>query len=217
MLRHAVIAGTGRAGTSFLVRYLSECGVDAGDLSQLGYFDEAKAGFERPLFGDDLPYLVKHPWMFEYLDKVDETDIEIDALIVPVRDIHDAAASRVLQERTWLTEHFPDWPMRTTSGGVPGGSVYSLSIEIQAKVLALGQARLLTWAADRAVPVYLIGFPRLIDDADYLYRALSPWISRFVDKDEARRIHQRMADPSLVHRSPSARHETVSPEDLRIE
>jgi hypothetical protein len=217
VLQHAVIAGTGRAGTSFLVRFLSACGVDAGDLNELGFFEEAHAGYERSIFGDDVPYLVKHPWMFEYLDKVDEADIEIDALIVPVRDIRDAAASRVLQERTWLAEHFPDWPMRTTGGGVPGGSLYSLSIDDQAKVLALGQARLLAWAAERGTPVYLIAFPRLVDDVDYLYRSLSPWITKFVDKDRAKRIHEDMARPSLVHRSTDHELSSLSTDDLRIE
>ena len=217
VLRHAVIAGTGRAGTSFLVRYLSECGVDAGDLSQLGFFEEAQAGLECSIFADDPPYLIKDPWFFEYLDKVDETGFEIEALIIPIRDVREAAASRVLQERTALSQHFSNWPMRTTSGGVPGGSIYSLSIEDQARILAVGQAKLLSWATNRGIQPYLLGFPRMVDDAEYLYEALSPWITKFVDKDSAGEAHRRVSRPSLVHKGIVSACSEEQIDDIRVE
>lgn len=199
------------------MRFLSECGVDAGDLSELGFHEQAQAGLERSIFSVDPPYLIKDPWFFDYLDKVDEVDVQIEALIIPIRDVREAAASRVLQERTALGQHFSDWPMRSTSGGSPGGSIYSLSIEDQARILAVGQAKLLSWATNKGIQPYLVGFPRLIDDAEYLYQSLSPWITKFVDKDEAIEVHRRISNPSLVHKAILDRLSQEDVEDIRVE
>src|SRR5271170_1882476 len=71
--RHLVIAGTGRAGTSFLVRYLTELGLDttlARNGDRAGWDAEANAGLENMLISDaDLPYVVKSPWICEYVDQ----------------------------------------------------------------------------------------------------------------------------------------------------
>jgi hypothetical protein len=71
--RHLVIAGTGRAGTSFLVRYLTELGLDttlARNGDRAGWDSEANAGLESLLVsGNDLPYVVKSPWIGEYVEQ----------------------------------------------------------------------------------------------------------------------------------------------------
>jgi hypothetical protein len=72
--RHLVIAGTGRAGTSFLVRYLTELGLDTtltrkGDAA--GWDADANAGLENLLVsGNNLPYVVKSPWIGEYIEQI---------------------------------------------------------------------------------------------------------------------------------------------------
>jgi hypothetical protein len=64
--KHLIIAGTGRAGTSFLVRYLTELGLDttlARNGERAGWDAEANAGLENLLvWGEKLPYVVKSPW-----------------------------------------------------------------------------------------------------------------------------------------------------------
>ena len=71
--RHLVIAGTGRAGTSFLVRYLTELGLDTtltrkGDAAD--WDTEANAGLEDLVVaGKSLPYVVKSPWIGEYVSR----------------------------------------------------------------------------------------------------------------------------------------------------
>ncbi len=98
--RHLYIAGTGRAGTTFLVRYLTELGLDT-TLSRNPAAEEddnANAGLEEPphiLDHPSLPYVVKSPWLYLVIDELLERgNFNADAVIIPVRDLGDAAASR---------------------------------------------------------------------------------------------------------------------------
>jgi hypothetical protein len=89
---HLVIAGTGRAGTSFLVRYLTECGLET-EISRNGdatnWNESAHAGFETfPLVQGDLPYVIKQPWLHEFAEQFfDRDDVRIDAAVIPIRDL----------------------------------------------------------------------------------------------------------------------------------
>jgi len=74
LITAAIIAGTGRAGTSFLVRYLTELGLDttlARNGDRAGWDAEANAGLENLMIaGADLPYVVKSPWISEYAEQI---------------------------------------------------------------------------------------------------------------------------------------------------
>src|SRR5215469_16136796 len=74
--RHLLVAGTGRAGTSALVRYLTELGLET-HLSKNGeasaFDDAAQAGFEDlalPSLTPDLPYVVKSPWAYQIIEEM---------------------------------------------------------------------------------------------------------------------------------------------------
>lgn len=108
--RHLIIAGTGRAGTSFLVRYLTELGLDttlARNGDRASWDADANAGLENQLVcGANLPYVVKSPWIGEYVDQIlNEKQFKIDAFIVPVRDLVEAATSRVVLEQRAIHQH----------------------------------------------------------------------------------------------------------------
>jgi hypothetical protein len=69
--RHLLVAGTGRAGTSALVRYLTGLGLET-HLSKNGeasiFDDAAQAGLEDLAlrsFNPDLPYVVKSTMFFQ--------------------------------------------------------------------------------------------------------------------------------------------------------
>ena len=103
---HLLIAGTGRAGTSALVRYMTDLGLDA-HISRHGeasaWFDDtAQAGFEDlpvAMKASDLPYVVKSPWSYQLIEAVlADPDIQLDAVVVPMRDLIKAAASRTIVE-----------------------------------------------------------------------------------------------------------------------
>jgi len=119
-----IIAGTGRAGTSFLVRYLTELGLDttlARNGDRASWDEDANAGLENQLVcGDNLPYVVKSPWIGEYVDQIlREKQFKIDAFIVPVRDLVEAATSRVVLEQRAIPNTIPGWRTSLTEHGKP--------------------------------------------------------------------------------------------------
>jgi hypothetical protein len=193
-----VIAGTGRAGTSFLVRFLEACGLDTGPPDQ--FFDpRARAGLERNLLDEDAPYVVKDPWLFAYCDQIDPGAIEVEALLVPVRELAAAATSRILQERIAMADSFwSDLPASDVHGVIAGGAVYSLDPVDEARILAVGFHRLILWATVRRIPLFLVEFPRIVNDGEYLIDTLWPWLGAHCERDRAMRAFTSVADPDLV-------------------
>ena len=154
---HLVIAGTGRAGTSFLVRWLDACGLDVG--TGLTFFAGANAGLERSLLGENLPYVVKDPWLWTYCDQVDPE--LVDVLVVPMRDLTHAAESRVRQELASGSHH------GGYVGYTAGGMVVPASATDQARTLAVGFHELVWWAVRNEVPLVFFEYPRMVDDVEY--------------------------------------------------
>lgn len=186
--RHLVIAGTGRAGTSFLVRWLGESGLDIGTFPATAWNDEIQAGLERVLTGNpDLPYVVKDPWLFGYLDHIQPE--WIDLLVIPMRDLDAAAESRVRQERA--AENRPNCRWNAKH---PAGVVYTVNAADQARVLAEGHYRLHQWAVTNEVPTLFLDFPRIINHGTYLVdRLIEHGIP--IDPVVALEAHTRLAKP----------------------
>lgn len=203
--KHLVITGTGRAGTSFLVQYLHANGFDTHlkrhPDAQLD--DAANAGLEDLLIPgqlDDLPYVVKSPWIAFDPASAIPPEVAVDAFIVPVRALEEAAASRVLVERTaihraapWmadLPESFHQW------GETPGGMVHALNAVDQARILAVAFHTLVHYAVQKDVPVVFLDFPRFIEDGEYLAAKLSAVLP--LQRERAMAAHAALSDPSLV-------------------
>lgn len=198
--RHAVIAGTGRAGTSFLVRFLDACGLQTG-VSAGEWFGRARSGIEHRLTASaSLPYVVKDPWLFGYCDHVDLDAVGIDALLLPMRDLMDAAESRVHQERLGRidVDARSAGPTIQVAGSAPGGVLYSLDVVDQARILAVGFHKLLVWAVRNELPVFLLSFPRMIEDGEYLIDRLQPWLGEHCHLDAARAAFEKTADRAAV-------------------
>ncbi|MBS9477636.1 hypothetical protein [Ancylobacter radicis] len=204
-MHHLVITGTGRAGTSFLVQYLHHNGFD----THLGRHPEAtldaaaNAGLEDHLLTARLgsyPYVVKSPWIALNPETAIPPEVTVDAFIVPVRALEEAAASRVILERAamhrsapWMAEmpaSFDHW------GPVPGGMVYALSVEDQARILAVGFHNLVQYAIRRDIPLVFLDFPRFIEDGDYLFSQLSAVLP--MERERALAAHAVLSDRSLV-------------------
>lgn len=207
--RHLIIAGTGRAGTTFLVRYLTALGLDT-HLSRRGEAawldEEAQAGLEDFPFGPDsneLPYVIKNPMLFEFIDQVlaDEA-IAVDGVIIPMRDLNEATESRVILERRSMYEHLPwlgymDKPWES-AGNVPGGIIHSLNALDEARLLATGFHLLVERLVRANVPFVFLDFPRIVNDADYLYEKLAALVPNLPEREAARDIHAGIANPALV-------------------
>ena len=208
--RHLIIAGTGRAGTTFLVRYFTALGLDT-HLSRRGAAawldEEAQAGLEDfPLGPDagDLPYLIKNPMLYEFIDQLIASDsIAIDGvMIIPVRSLREATSSRVILERRAMTEHQP-WQTFMdraweTSGTTAGGLIASLTALDEARVLAMGFHLLVERLVRANVPMVFMDFPRIISDGDYLYDKVEPFLPVTATREIARDHHARLADPEKV-------------------
>jgi len=199
LVHHAVIAGTGRSGTTFLVKFLAACGLDVGEGLDEQWNERASAGMERNLLLEDAPYLVKDPGFANYCAKVDLTELAIDALIVPMRDLASAATSRSLQERmAKISRDGPGVQPPLEVAITPGGIVASLDPVDQGRLLAVQFHRLIHWATINNVPLFLIDFPRLVTDRGYLIDSLWPWLSLHTDRETAESAFVAVAEPDRI-------------------
>src|SRR4051794_1476497 len=91
-----VIAGTGRAGTTLLVQVLADLGFDVG-VKVNSYIDPvSRAGLEGNIRSPKAPRVVKAPGLSIELDGlIAAGTVAVEHLIIPVRDLDVAAASRV--------------------------------------------------------------------------------------------------------------------------
>ena len=203
-----LVAETGRAGTSFLVHYLSALGLET-EIDRSGvsrWDDDANAGLEtRPIEtpSGELPYVIKSPWIGEFVDQVlGQQDLAIDLVVVPTRDLVDSAASRTILEMraihdraNWMVDFDRTWE---TWGWTPGGVVFSLNPLDQARILAVGFHRLIQRLVDEDIPILFLGFPRLISDGDYLFSKLRPYLPETITAEKALAAHRALADPAKI-------------------
>ena len=93
---HVIISGTGRAGTTFLVQLLTALKLDTGfDNPKSAIDPNANAGMESDIRRANAPYIVKTPWLCDYLDDaIRVNQVVIDHAIIPMRDLFSAAESR---------------------------------------------------------------------------------------------------------------------------
>jgi len=187
---HVVITGTGRAGTTALVKLLTVLGKKTGFHPQTWHhwiYDPAKAGLE---FDGDLanaPYILKGPAYCDSLhDWLASGLVTIDHVIVATRDIYAAAESRRSVFR------------KTGNPVAPGGLWDSPRPEDQERVLTEKLARLRATIAEWNVPFTDLEYPRFLRDPQYLYdRLLRP----FPDIPHAQFMaaFSSVVDASLIH------------------
>jgi hypothetical protein len=208
MKHHLLIAGTGRAGTSFLVQYLHGCKLETHltHHPEAKLYEEANAGLEDiPIDGRPLPYVIKTPWLFEFVERfLSRKDIAVDVVVLPMRDLVEVASSRVTLEMraryaslndSGVLEECTKWE---TWGKTKGGVVYSLNPIDQARILAMGFHQVIHAFVKRAVPIVFLDFSRMIEDGAYLYEQLRPYLPESVDREAALALHQSLAAPDLM-------------------
>jgi hypothetical protein len=214
--RHLLIAGTGRTGTSALVQYLSGLGLET-HLSKPGgsgdWHDMAQAGFEDLPFctrGNDLPYVIKLPWTYQFIDQIlSDEKIKLDAVLIPTRELVEAAASRSIVElqamhrgNEWLADIAKPWE---DWGITPGGTIFSVSPVDQARLLAVGFHHLIERVARADVPVVLLSFARLMTEPDYLFAKLRNLLPADISASRAREVHAAIFSIDKVRTGPELR------------
>ena len=93
-----VITGTGRAGTTLLVSVLTRLGLDTGEATgTLSNVDaRTHGGLEVLLDAPDAPYIVKDTTLpFRLAPLLDAGTVAVEHVIVPIRSLDLAAASRL--------------------------------------------------------------------------------------------------------------------------
>jgi len=188
-IHKVIITGTGRAGTTFLVRLLTELGLDTGFSRhnwRTAYHGHCHAGLEQDLMSPQAPYIVKNPGLCRTLPEALATGLlTIDHAIIPVRNLELAAMSRIA--------------VGGSDGSVPGGLWGTADPSAQRWVLAELFHTLIQTLVAHDIPHTFLLFPRLVEDADYTYGKL-----RFLLGDiglaEFKAAFARVAEPSLVHR-----------------
>ena len=201
---HLLIAGTGRAGTSFLVRYLADVGLET-HLDMHGdhqWSEEANAGFEDlPTEESEsrLPYVIKSPWLCEIIDHVlDNPAIQIDAVILPMRDLVEAASSRVVLERQAIYRNHEAAQSWESWAYTPGGVVFSLNPVDQGRLLAVWFHQIVERLTKADIPIVFLTFPRFAEDSDYLFQKLKDYLPASTTLEQAQAKHCKIADASKI-------------------
>ena len=190
---HVIITGTGRAGTSFLVYLLTHLGLDTGYQAESIELPAAeRAGFEVDIREPCSRYIVKSPWICEYIDEVLTNPlIRIDHVIVPVRSFSAAAASRAYVQE-YLTGSADGEAL------VPGGLWGTAQAGEQEIVLRNRFTSLMEGLVRHDVPITFLWYPRHVQDAAYLYKKLAFLLggrdfASFLD------VFERVRRPEWVH------------------
>jgi hypothetical protein len=185
-----VITGTGRAGTTLLVQVLTDLGLDTGFAPDAPIDKGVNAGLETGIEAPDAPRIVKNPNLSRRLGTLlDEGKVSIEHVIIPVRDLDVAAASRVRNTGYGADLH--------TFGGLFG----TARATHQREALALVFYELLYTVARYDLPHTLLLFPRFADDWEYLHRKLS-FLAPEVPAERWKEALAGRARPELVHEEP---------------
>ena len=196
-----VIAGTGRAGTTFMIHLLTELGLETGfspdNLTQ-NIDENSNAGLEFPiedLKSKKLPRIIESPYFYKVIDQViNNPDIEIEHILIPVRHLELAAKSRMrvqqIAEKKVSSKFFSD--------SVAGGLTNSNFLEKQEVELGRQFISLIKSVAKTQIPHTFLAFPSMINDPTYLFKKLMFLIPN-ISEDTFLEIHKRIAKPKLVH------------------
>ncbi len=188
-----VIAGTGRAGTTLLVQILSDLGLDTGFAPDAAIDARVNAGLELAVDAPDAPRIVKSPDLSRRLGELlARGDVTVDHVIIPIRDLDVAAASRVRNTKYGSDLH--------TWGGLLGTNRATR----QRDALAVMLAELLVTVARFDLPHTLLAFPRFTQDWAYTYDKLS-FLEPTIEAPRWRDALAARVDPTLIHEQPLTR------------
>jgi predicted O-methyltransferase YrrM len=173
---HVIIAGTGRAGTTFLMQLFTKLGLDTG-FSETDFSSNidpvSGGGLEVSFEGADfekLSRVVKSPYFYKYADNIlSDPEISIEHIFIPVRRLEDAAKSRIRVQK------FSEEKKGTniSSDLVPGGLTNTNFKENQEVILGRQLTSLIQSVAKSDKPYSFLAFPRFAQNPRYLYDAIS--------------------------------------------
>jgi hypothetical protein len=183
-----IITGTGRAGTTFLVRLLSAMGLDTGISDRnwdRKYFEHCNAGLEHEILDPKTPYIVKNPALCQSLAGALATGrFVIDHAYIPIRELAAVAASRAAVGGAY--------------GSRPGGLWGTSDPGMQGAVMGEHFHGLIHTLVAHEIPHTFILFPKMVTDPTYTYRKLE-FLMKGISLDVFSGAFRRTAEPKLVH------------------
>ena len=192
-----VITGTGRAGTTLLVRLLDELGLDTGlrEGKLTPYGASVRAGLECRIDDPDAPVVVKDMTLgFRMRAVLAGGNVRIAHVLLPSRRLDIAAASRV------RAADYGRLPFRR------GALVGTLRATQQQRVLAGMIEEILSALDEHQIPHTMLEFPRFALDAAYTHRALAAVVPDATVEDVAAALG-RCVRPEMIHEQPLTRRE----------
>ena len=194
---HIIISGTGRAGTTFLVQYLTAIGFDTGYSIEeaLTAVDEISfAGLEQNYYARKFPYVVKSPYLTDHLGTLlAQRRMRVAYAIIPMRDLFGAAQSR--RRVYWELaarglnplKHFGTiWKTKN-----PNNQESALAIQLYKIIVTLAQYD---------VPTQFLIYPDFVKAHDTLYACLGHILSLHgVSREESLQAYQRVVQLHLIH------------------
>jgi hypothetical protein len=189
-----VITGTGRAGTTLLVAMLTDLGLDTG--YRPGIVPELRAGgLETNIEKPNAPRVIKAPGLSTRMRSLlDEGKVAIEHVIIPMRDLDVAAASRVRVAQYGRAL------------GVRGGYTGTRRASGQRDVLANMFYELVFTVAQFDLPHTFLAFPRFAHDWKYTYDKLG-FLTPDKTADDYRAVVEARYDPTEIEERPLTRTE----------
>lgn len=187
-----VITGTGRAGTTVLVRILDALGLDTGIDSGklLPYMPGVRAGLECRIDDPDAPTVVKDMTLgFRMREILESGDVPIAHVLVPTRRLDIAVASRV---------RAADYGRRPFRRGALTGTLHATE---QEQVLVRLRDAIIDALNEYDVPYTTLEFPRFATDAAYAHEKLSAVVPEASVSDVQSALDSCVR-PELIHETP---------------
>lgn len=196
---HIVITGTGRAGTTALVQYMTALGFDTGytvaaAVERSEKHRLSRGALERRLRDRGLPHVVKGPGMALELDQVLlDGSPKIEAVILPIRPLRDSAESR--------RRVFREAASRGLDAARYPGSLWGVSDpKQQESFLAIVFYDLVETLTRHRVPTYMLSFPRFVRSHNDLYEGLRGLLARYdVSAEQSEEAFNRVIRSDYVH------------------
>jgi len=201
-----IVTGSGKCGTSYLMRLFSELGMDTGWTS-----DEAAAAvekqhdfpFEWPIHmgsAPGRPMILKHPMMVRWLeDAAAHWNWNVQWVFGCVRDPEAVAAHMYQQEQDTPRPEIPGYYERVRFLKSEEEMSKEDNLEFLRMSTASATGDLMYLVEKMEVPFSLILFPRSVTDPEYLYRKLVIDGPLPIPFDDFMRAFNAVADAKKVH------------------
>lgn len=185
--QYVIISGTGRAGTTLLVKVLSSVGLDTGFAPDAPVDPIAHAGLEQRLAARPPHRIVKSPGIASEIEACLAAGIRIEHAIICCRDLSAAAESRRRVQGN-------------RQGEVPGGLVMTTRGADQEAHLAIAFFNLIYHLSAAEVPMTFLHYPRYAVDFDYAEEKLAP-IFPEVPRERWKKALQALVRADLMRHS----------------